>query len=150
VLNVVAPQIQTLIRKGTVPARLRELAIMRIGWVTGSVYEWTSHWRICMDIGLPAEDVLAVRDWQPSTRLGPADRAVLQAVDEVLAGRTIADSTWSDLVRHITEPAQQVELVIDIGNWIFASIMLRNLHIPLEDGVAPWPPDGRAPPGTGA
>ena len=145
VLNVVAAQIQTLIRKNSLPHRLRELIIMRIGWTTGSVYEWTSHWRICMELGLPPEDVLAVRDWRVSDRLSPADRAVLQATDETLAGKTISDATWAELTRHVTEAGQQVELVVDIANWVFASIMLRNLRIPLEDGVMAWPPDGMRP-----
>jgi alkylhydroperoxidase family enzyme len=57
VLNVVATQIQTLIRKNSLPHRLRELIIMRIGWVTGSVYEWTSHWRIGMELGIPPDGV---------------------------------------------------------------------------------------------
>ena len=145
VLNVVATQIQTLIRKNSLPHRLRELVIMRIGWVTGSVYEWTSHWRICMELGIPPEDVLAVRDWQSSQRLSAADRAVLQAADETLAGKTISDATWAAITPHVTVPGQQVELVIDIANWIFASIFLRNLKIPLEDGVVAWPPDGAHP-----
>ncbi len=145
VLNVVATQIQTLIRKNSLPHRLRELMIMRIGWVTGSVYEWTSHWHICMELGIPPEDVLAVRDWRSSNQLSPADRAVLQAVDETLAGKTIGDKTWAEITRHVTLPGQQVELVIDIANWVFASIFLRNLKIPLEAGIAAWPPDGLRP-----
>lgn len=145
VLNVVATQIQTLIRKNSLPNRLRELMIMRIGWVTGSVYEWTSHWRICMEFGIPPEDVLAVRDWQASQRLSAADRAVLQATDETLAGKTICDETWAEITRHVTVPGQQVELVVDIANWVFASILLRNLKIPLEDGVMAWPPDSLRP-----
>jgi alkylhydroperoxidase family enzyme len=145
VLNVVSAQIQTLIRKNSLPHRLRELIIMRIGWATGSVYEWTSHWRICMELGIPAEDVLAVRDWRASDRLTQADRAVLQATDETLAGNTISDATWAGITRHVTDAGQQVELVVDIANWVFASIFLRNLKIPLEDGVTPWPPDGARP-----
>jgi alkylhydroperoxidase family enzyme len=145
VLNVVAAQIQTLIRRNCLPHRLRELSIMRIGWVTGSAYEWTSHWRICMELGIPPEDVLAVRDWRASDRLNPADRAVLQAVDETLAGKTITDETWAEITRHVTAPDQQVELMVDIANWMFASILLRNLKIPLEDGVMAWPPDGARP-----
>lgn len=145
VLNVVSAQIQTLIRNNSLPHRLRELTIMRIGWATGSVYEWTSHWRICMELGIAPEDVLAVRDWRASTRLSAADRAVLQATDETLAGKTICDESWAEITRHVTDPAQQVELMVDIANWIFASIMLRNLKIPLEDGVVPWPPDGVRP-----
>ena len=145
VLKVVSTQIQTLIRKNSLPHRLRELIIMRIGWSTGSAYEWTSHWRICMELGIPAEDVLAVRDWRSSDRLTDADKAVLQATDDVLAGQTISDDTWADITRHVTDPAQQVELVVDIGNWVLASIMLRNLKIPVEDTVMIWPPDGQRP-----
>jgi alkylhydroperoxidase family enzyme len=145
VMNVVTAQIQTLLRKNSVPHRLRELVIMRIGWVTGSVYEWTSHWRISMELGIAPEDVLAVRDWRASQRLTAADRAVLQATDEALAGETIGDDTWAELTRHIADPGQQVELVAAIANWISASIILRNLHVPLEEGVMAWPPDGVRP-----
>jgi len=49
--------------------RLRELVIMRIGWVTGSEYEWTQHWRVARGMQIPAEDLLAVRDWQNATHL---------------------------------------------------------------------------------
>ncbi|HJL62080.1 MAG TPA: carboxymuconolactone decarboxylase family protein, partial [Pseudomonadales bacterium] len=42
--------------------RLRELLIMRIGWATGAVYEWTQHWRVAKDLEIPDEDPLAVRD----------------------------------------------------------------------------------------
>ena len=35
-----------LLWNGVLDARLRELIIMRIGWSTGSVYEWTQHWRV--------------------------------------------------------------------------------------------------------
>ena len=102
-----------------------------------------------MELGIPAEDVLAVRDWRASDRalqcLSPADRAVLQAVDETLAGNTISDATWAEITRHVTVPGQQVELVVDIANWVFASILLRNLKIPLEDDIAAWPPDGLRP-----
>jgi alkylhydroperoxidase family enzyme len=145
VLKVVVAQIQTLLRNNSLPHRLRELIIMRIGWVTGSVYEWTSHWRICMELGIPHEDVLAVRHWRESERLTATDRAVLQATDETLAGKTISDATWAEVTRHVTDPGQQVELVVAIANWMFASIFLRNLNIPLEDGVMAWPPDGVRP-----
>jgi alkylhydroperoxidase family enzyme len=53
---------------------LRELMIMRIGWVTGSAYEWTQHWRVATTAGIPQDDILAVRDWRNSERLTPADK----------------------------------------------------------------------------
>jgi hypothetical protein len=38
-----------------------------------------------------------------------------------------------------------VELVVAIGNWTLVARLLPSLEVPLEDGVEPWPPDGRTP-----
>src|SRR5215471_14621047 len=84
--------------------RLRELMIMRIGWVTGSAYEWTQHWRVATTAGIPPEDILAVRDWPNSERLTPADRAILAATDECLDGKSISDAAWIEVAKHVTDP----------------------------------------------
>ena len=152
-LKTVFGQLTTLLLRNTFDTRLRELIIMRIGWVTGSEYEWTQHWRVAATAGIPAEDVLAVRDWKNSDRLTAADKAVLAATDETLAGKTISDATWAEVTKYVTEPGQQVEFVVAMANWTMFSILLRNLKIPVEEGVAVWPPDGLRPdsysPGTG-
>ena len=144
-LKAVFGQLSALLLHNTFDTRLRELMIMRIGWVTGSEYEWTQHWRVATTAGIPPKDVLAVRDWQSSDRLTAADRAILQATDETLAGKAISDATWAEVVKYIPEPAQQVEFVVAMGNWTMFSILLRNLRIPVEDGVMVWPPDGARP-----
>jgi len=130
--------------------RLRELLIMRIGWTTGAKYEWTQHWHFAERVGLPPEDVIAVRDWRSSTRLGAADRAVLAAVDDTRELGKISDSVWAECVRHVGSPEQLLEMVIAIGNWNMFSQLLRSVEIPLEDGVKDWPPDGRIPQGGDA
>jgi len=135
-----------LLEHNTFDARLRELMIMRIGWATGSVYEWTQHWRVATSVGVPPEDILAVRDWRSSDRLTAADKAVLDATDQALAGETISDATWGEVTKYITDPGQQVEFIVAMGNWTMFSMLLRNLKIPLEDGVVAWPPDGAIPP----
>ncbi|MBR2813032.1 MAG: carboxymuconolactone decarboxylase family protein [Reyranella sp.] len=130
--------------------RLRELLIMRIGWTTGAKYEWTQHWHFAERVGLPPEDVIAVRDWRSSTRLSATDRAVLAAVDDTLEQGKISDSVWAECVQHIGSPEQLLEMVIAIGNWNMFSQLLRSIGIPLEEGVMDWPPDGRIPEGGDA
>ena len=135
-----------LLWKGVLDARLRELIIMRIGWATGSVYEWTQHWRVARMLDVPERDLLAVRDWETADHFGPSERAVLAATDETLRDGLISDATWEEC-RSVfdDDPAVLVELVAAIGNWRLFSALLRSLDVPLEDGVAPWPPDGAAP-----
>ena len=138
--------LRMLATRNKLPSRLRELMIMRIAWVTGSAYEWTQHWRVAATAGIPPEDVLAVRDWRSAPQLTPADRAILAATDECLDGKSISDASWAEVAKHVADPAQQVEFIIAMGNWLSFSMLFRNLRIPLADGVAVWPPDGQASP----
>src|SRR5256885_15421670 len=104
--------IMGLLWKGTLDPRLRELVIMRLGWSTGSEYEWTQHWRIAVDVlELDADDVLATRDWRSSDRFTPAARAILAATDDVVANGVIGDDAWAACTEHIGgDPALVVEI----------------------------------------
>src|SRR5438874_9530001 len=101
VARVAFGQLMQLLENNKFDTRLRELMIMRIGWVTGSVYEWTNHWRVATTAGIPAEDILAVRDWRASGRLNAADKAILAATDESLAGKSVSDGAWARVATHL-------------------------------------------------
>ncbi|MSP04631.1 MAG: carboxymuconolactone decarboxylase family protein [Acetobacteraceae bacterium] len=146
VARVAFTQLAQLLENNKFDIRLREMMIMRIGWVTGSAYEWTQHWRVANEANIPPEDILAVRDWRQSARLTPADKAILAATDECLEGKSISDAAWAEVVKYVTNPAEQVEFVIAMGNWMAFSLLFRNLRIPLAPGIAVWPPDGLASP----
>ena len=42
----------TMLWHGALDSRLRELVIMRIGWLTACDYEWTQHWRVASGLGV--------------------------------------------------------------------------------------------------
>ena len=90
-----------------------------------------------------------MRDWRNSERLTQADKAILAATDECLTGKSISDAAWAEVTKHVTEPGQQVEFIISMGNWMMFSLLFRNLRIPLAEGVPVWPPDGLASPAAG-
>lgn len=140
--------LQELLWKGQLDARLRELIIMRIGWATNAVYEWTQHWRVARMLDIPERDLLAVRDWQSNESFGDAERAVLAATDETLEFGSISDDTWAICRDVLDNDAILVEMVAAIGNWRLFSALLKSLDVPLEDGVEPWPPHGEAPTST--
>ena len=56
------------------------------------------------------------------------------------------DAVWAEVATHVTDPGQQVEFIIAMGNWMMFSLLFRNLRIPLAEGIAVWPPDGLASP----
>lgn len=133
--------LQPLLLNGTIDARLREMVIMRVGWVTGSYYEWGQHWHLGPMFGAPIDDLAAVRDWEHDARFDATDCAVLRATDETLAGGPVSDTTWIALTEAIPE-SQCIELLMLIGGYQALSGVLRSLQVPLDDGLEMWPPDG--------
>ena len=132
--------------RNKLPARLRELMIMRLAWMTGSEYAWFQHYRIATtQAGVTAEEVVAIRDWRKSALFGPADRAVLAAADDTREHGKISDSVWAECEQHLNEPALLVEMVVAIGNWTMFSQLLQSLRVQIEEGATPWPPDGKVP-----
>lgn len=138
--------LSTLLWGAKLEPRLRELIIMRLGWQSGSNYEWTQHWRVARGVGMSEEDILGTRDWRSYAAYSPADRAVLAATDETMEIGTITDETWAECVAHVGGTEALLEMVIAIGNWRMFASLLRSLRVPLEEGVTAWPPDGKIPP----
>lgn len=133
-----------LMFKNSLDARLRELAILRIAWLTRSVYEWTQHWRVAVGMGIAEADLVGVRRPDDHHGFSDLERAVLRAVDDVVLDGAVAGTTWDELARHLDD-AQLVELLMAIGGWRMVASILTSLEVPLEDGIDPWPPDGLAP-----
>ncbi|MGD1241818.1 carboxymuconolactone decarboxylase family protein [Mycobacterium seoulense] len=136
----------TMLWHGALDARLRELVIMRIGWLTACDYEWTQHWRVASRLGVSPDDLLGVRDWQAHRGFGPTERAVLAATDDVVRDGAVSDASWAACERELNcDTTVLIELVTAIGAWRMVASILHSLRVPLEDGVSSWPPDGRSP-----
>ena len=136
-------QLYHLLQSGTLSARLREFIIMRIGWVTGTAYEWTRHWPHSMKAGISSDELVALRDWR-NGNFNTAERAVLAATDETMSQGRVSATTWAEC-RAVLEPAFLIELVAVIGTWHLFSQLMRSLAIPLEADAEYWQPDGKGP-----
>src|ERR1700757_4567989 len=115
----------TMLWHGALDARLRELVIMRIGWLTACDYEWTRHWRVASGLGVTADDLLGVRDWQEHDGFGPAERAVLAGTADVVRAGRGGRGGWGARERELhSDKTALIELVTAIGAWrMIASIL---------------------------
>jgi len=132
--------------QGELDTRLRELAIMRIAWLTACEYEWSQHWRVAQGVGVSADDLVGVRDWHSYKAFGSAEWAVLAATDDVVRDGTISAESWAACKQEFgANQATLVELVTAISAWRMVASILQSLQVPLEDDVVSWPPDGQPP-----
>ena len=146
VARVLADMIDVAVLNGTLDARLREVAILRVGWRIGSVYEWSNHVPIGRRSGLTDAELVAIRSADAAV-LGAGDMLVINVVDEVLDHVSVTRSTLDAVRSHLGDDAALMELVTIAGCYRAIGSLLLSFAVPLEDHVEPWAPDGIAPTG---
>jgi 4-carboxymuconolactone decarboxylase len=108
--------------------RIRELAILRVAWRTGSGYEWNQHRRMGGDEGLTDAQIGAVQDGAASPVWTPTERAVLTAADEMIDAFAVSDETWVVLASSF-EPALVFELLFVIGGYLCLAGVLNSIGL---------------------
>lgn len=120
-----------VLTKSTLPARQRELAILRIGHLCRSGYEWAQHARIGKGIGLTDEEIERIKEGPEAPGWSGVDRAILQAADELHADSFISDATWNEL-KKTWRNEQLMDLIFAVGNYTLVSMALNTLGVQLE------------------
>ncbi len=113
--------------------KLRELAILRVGKLLRSEYEFTKHVTIGREVGVTEDQIGELSSWASSKRFTDIERAVLQYTDEVTLNVEVSDSTFSNLKRFFDDRAI-VKLTVTIGYYGMVSRILVALQIELEHG----------------
>jgi alkylhydroperoxidase family enzyme len=135
--------INCLMFRNKVPARARELIILRIGWRAGSEYVFCNHVRISRDLMIPDEQILGVRDPQQCQAYSNTDRALLRLADELHEHAEVTGATWAVLEKAFAHD-ELVELLLIGGFWRMTAGFVKSAKIPLDEGVQSWP-DGAEP-----
>jgi alkylhydroperoxidase family enzyme len=113
--------------------RLRELAILQVGYLTASPYEWSHHIKIGHDFGVSDEDVAAlIADTAGQEHgLGELESAVLAAARQITTDMRMADETWAFLHERLGK-ARLVDLVMVISFYNAVVRILGTLQIDVE------------------
>jgi alkylhydroperoxidase family enzyme len=127
-----------LLGRGVLPARERELLILRTGYNCGSDYEWGQHVRISEGLGMTREEILRVAAGPDAAGLSPADALLLRAADELHALSKIADDTWAQLAESYDERGL-IEIAMLVGHYHLVAYALNSLEVELDDGLEGLP-----------
>lgn len=113
--------------------RVRELAVLRTGWLLGAPYEWGEHVAIGKRAGLTDAEIVRIVEGSQARGWNVQDRAVLRATEELRDGAMISDETWADLADFLDEK-QLIELVYVIGNYTKVAYFQNALRLRLQKG----------------
>lgn len=120
--------------KSTLSPKLRELAILRIAWLTQADYEWGQHVLIAQEAGLSEEDIRRVKVGHTASDWTPAQAALLQAVDQLHHDTCIDDDCWASLQPHFNEQ-QLYDLIFAVGNYRMLASFMHCVGVVRDEGV---------------
>jgi alkylhydroperoxidase family enzyme len=128
-----------LSKRNALPAREREIVILRIGYLCRSGYEWTQHVEIGKRAGLSDDEIARIKSGKG---FAAPDSALLQACDELHARQFVSDPVWTALRAHFSEK-QCMDVVFTAGQYTQVSMMLNTFGVQLDEGQT-LDPDLRA------
>jgi alkylhydroperoxidase family enzyme len=127
--------------------RLRELAILQVGWLARSPYEWSHHVKIGHDFGVSDADIQALIDDTAGkpVALDALTMDVLKAAREIADGGAMTAATFASLQTALGNE-QVVDLTITISFYCAVVRVLATLQIDVEPDYMPylerWPLPG--------
>jgi AhpD family alkylhydroperoxidase len=111
--------------------KLRELAILRVGFLANCRYEFTQHTPIALRAGLRKKQIDELGQWKLSKEFTDEEKAVLAYTDEVAVIVQVKDETFNELRRFLSEHST-VELTTTIAYYGMACRILEALQVDME------------------
>ncbi len=119
--------------------RLRELAILQVGYVARSAYEWSHHAKIAQDFGVTKKDIHAVAEETAGgdTHLEPLAKMVLRAAREMATTGELSDSNFAALKAALPNE-QMIDLIMSISFYCGIVRLLAAFRIDVEPEYQPY------------
>jgi alkylhydroperoxidase family enzyme len=121
--------------KSRLDPRLRELAILQVGWLARSPYEWSHHVKIGFDFGVSKDDIRALIDdtaGKPIS-LDELTRLVLRGAREMTRDGAMTAETFAALQDRLGNECM-IDLTVTIGFYNAVVRVLATLQIDVEPG----------------
>lgn len=134
-----SPLGQFILNGSSISPRHREIAMLRMGWLCQSPYEWSQHARIAKaQAGMTDAELHHIAEGRDAGWSG-ADRAVIMMADELRYDAIISDATWAEL-RKTYSDNQVMELLFTAAQYQLVSMALNTLGIQIEPAAVDFMP----------
>jgi 4-carboxymuconolactone decarboxylase len=120
-----------LLRESELDAKLRELAILRVGVLSGATYEVHQHKRVARSVGVPDGKIEAIARGPEAGEFTELEKLVLRFTDEVVRKVKAPEAMFRELLAQLNH-RQMAELVLTIGFYMMVCRFLENFEVEIE------------------
>jgi 4-carboxymuconolactone decarboxylase len=121
-----------LLRRSELDAQLREIAILRVGMISGATYEVHQHKRLARNAGLAPDKIAALTEGGDLRVFDERERFVIDFTDQVVHHVKVNDAMFAQAQERFGE-RQLAELVLTIGFYMMVSRFLENYEVDIEE-----------------
>jgi alkylhydroperoxidase family enzyme len=129
-----------ILRESAIDPQLREIAILRVGFLSKASYEVHQHKRVARNVGLSDAKIAALESDPQSTVFTPLEKLVIRYTDEVVTNVKASNALFNELLAQL-DHRRMAELTLTIGFYMAVSRFLENFEIEIE----PQPPVSETP-----
>ena len=122
----------TILAKTKLDPVLREIAILRVGYISDATYETFQHERIGRDVGMSDDLIARVKEGPNAKGFTEEEQLVMNFVDDVVFNVRASDETFNPLKEHFSVQEIQ-ELVLTIGYYMMTCRFLETFDVDIED-----------------
>ncbi len=115
----------------TLPARISEIVILRVGMQNRAGFEVHEHRKVALTLGMSAEEIDAIGAWRDSKVFSEAERAALAYADAMTGTVQVPDDIFAAVRKHFDE-RQTVELTATVAGYNMVSRFLEALQVTPE------------------
>jgi alkylhydroperoxidase family enzyme len=127
------------LRDNKIPARDREILILRTAWLSRGEYIWAAHHAdYATKAGLTVEEVSRITNGPDANGWSRFDAALLRAADELQASRFISDATWKALGERYNDRQRQ-EVVLTVANYTMLAMYFNSTATQVPAGRTGFP-----------
>jgi len=124
---------EQLMRRSSLPARDREILLLRTLTLCREAYEAPHHVLIARHAGLTDQEIEAAKSGGGT--LPAADRTLVHAAEELVRNHCVSDTTWRSLAQRYSR-AQLMELVFLVGEYTMTAMATNSFGIPVDGDAA--------------
>jgi quinoprotein glucose dehydrogenase len=116
----------------SIPARHREMLMLRMGWLCQSEYEWSQHARIATTTaGMTDAEIHRIAEGPQAPGWTDFERTLLRMVDELRYDAIISDATWNVLSKEYSDQ-KIMEALYTAAQYQLVSMALNSLGVQLD------------------
>ena len=124
--------------ESSLPARDRELLILRLAALSRSAHVWHEHVPVGLEAGLRREEIARVGSGPEAKGWSAFDAALVRAAGELHAQSFVSDATWNALAARYTRH-QLMDVVFTVAHYSMWAMTVNTLGLPAATSPVPLP-----------